>query len=221
MSRFLLFLCSGSYECWKAVNVNIFSLSRGYYAATFWSGYGTISVITHLWWTLLKRLPLSHCCYYVPLGLHELDAMNDQEVKDFRSKMLRISEERMQRVQMMTFTEWLQTCFSPQLESSAGTVITDGVDDWPADLKVTIHFDQSQVRVCNPVLKMLQAALCSACWSQWRRVEWCSFYTGMNQCNLEILIRPTFGCWLVHSITSTALQVFWLFLFLLLVVDIA
>lgn len=94
---------------------------------------------------------------FLPLGLHELDAINDQEVKDFRSKMFRMSEERMQRVQMMTYTEWLQACFSPQLEPTAGTAITDGLNDRPADLKVIIHFDQSQVRVLSPVWQMLES----------------------------------------------------------------
>uniref|UniRef100_A0A8C6L183 phosphatidylinositol-4,5-bisphosphate 3-kinase n=1 Tax=Nothobranchius furzeri TaxID=105023 RepID=A0A8C6L183_NOTFU len=78
------------------------------------------------------------------LGLHELDAINDQEVKDFRCKMFRITEEKMQQAQVMTCTEWLQACCSPQLEPTAVTLVTDGVNDRPADLKVFIHFDQSQ-----------------------------------------------------------------------------
>ncbi|XP_056138942.1 phosphatidylinositol 4,5-bisphosphate 3-kinase catalytic subunit beta isoform isoform X2 [Lampris incognitus] len=77
-------------------------------------------------------------------GLHELDALQDQEVKDFRSKMFRISEERMQHVQMMTWTEWVQACFSPQLQSTTGVTITDKPNEQPADIKVIIHFDQSQ-----------------------------------------------------------------------------
>lgn len=92
--------------------------------------------------TVYPTLSLS---YQLSLGLHELEAINDQEVKDFRCKMYRISEERMQRVQMMTSTEWLQACFSPELEPGAETAIPDGVNDRPADLKVIIHFDQSQV----------------------------------------------------------------------------
>lgn len=96
---------------------------------------------------------LLQCCngvlYSCSLGLHELDALNDQEVKDFRSKMFRISEERMQQIQMMAFSEWVQACYSPQLEPAAVTAITAGVNDAPVDLKVIIHFDQSQVRVCN------------------------------------------------------------------------
>ena len=71
--------------------------------------------------------------------------MNDQEVKDFRSKMFRLSEERMQQVQMMSCNEWLQACFSPQLEPPAvSAAITE-----PVDLKIIIHLDQSQVRGCT------------------------------------------------------------------------
>uniref|UniRef100_A0A8D2ZCU7 phosphatidylinositol-4,5-bisphosphate 3-kinase n=1 Tax=Scophthalmus maximus TaxID=52904 RepID=A0A8D2ZCU7_SCOMX len=87
-----------------------------------------------------ERLLDSKIGVLIGKGLHELDAMNDQEVKDFRSKTFRISEERMQGVQMMTCTEWLQSCFSPQLEPD----VADGAADWSADLKVIIHFDQSQ-----------------------------------------------------------------------------
>ncbi|XP_026185369.1 phosphatidylinositol 4,5-bisphosphate 3-kinase catalytic subunit beta isoform [Mastacembelus armatus] len=91
-----------------------------------------------------ERLLDSKIGVLIGKGLHELDAINEQEVKDFRSKMFRFSEERMQRVQMMTCTEWLQSCFSPQLEPAAGSAITDGVNDRPSDLKVIIHFDLSQ-----------------------------------------------------------------------------
>ncbi|XP_037320033.2 phosphatidylinositol 4,5-bisphosphate 3-kinase catalytic subunit beta isoform [Pungitius pungitius] len=93
-----------------------------------------------------ERLLDSKIGVLIGKGLHELDAINDQEVKDFRSKMFRLSEERMQKVQMMTCTEWLQACFSPQLEPPAGggAAVTEGLNDRPADLKVIIHFDQSQ-----------------------------------------------------------------------------
>lgn len=104
--------------------------------------------LTHLGFVSVTHL-------FHPLGLHELDAINDQEVKDFRSKMFRISEEKMQRVQMMTCAEWLQACFSPQLEPAAATAITDQVNDRPPDLKVIIHFDQSQVSFCIPSMEML------------------------------------------------------------------
>uniref|UniRef100_A0A1A7YDR8 phosphatidylinositol-4,5-bisphosphate 3-kinase n=1 Tax=Iconisemion striatum TaxID=60296 RepID=A0A1A7YDR8_9TELE len=91
-----------------------------------------------------ERLLDSKIGVLIGKGLHELDAINDQEVKDFRSKMFRFTEEKMQQAQVMTCTEWLQACCSPQLEPTAATILTDGVIDRPADLKVIIHFDQSQ-----------------------------------------------------------------------------
>uniref|UniRef100_A0A673X9I2 Phosphatidylinositol 3-kinase catalytic subunit type 3 n=1 Tax=Salmo trutta TaxID=8032 RepID=A0A673X9I2_SALTR len=97
-----------------------------------------------------ERLLDSKIGVLIGKGLHELDALQDQEVKDFRSKMFRISEEKMQQVQLMTWSEWLQACFSPQLEPGGGaTPVTDGVNDKQAEasLKVTMHFDQSQVQV--------------------------------------------------------------------------
>uniref|UniRef100_A0AAQ4NRU6 Phosphatidylinositol-4,5-bisphosphate 3-kinase catalytic subunit beta n=1 Tax=Gasterosteus aculeatus aculeatus TaxID=481459 RepID=A0AAQ4NRU6_GASAC len=78
-----------------------------------------------------ERLLDSKIGVLIGKGLHELDAINDQEVKDFRSKMFRLSEERMQKVQMMTCTEWLQACFSPQLEPPAGPAAPEGLNDRP------------------------------------------------------------------------------------------
>ncbi|XP_028975010.1 phosphatidylinositol 4,5-bisphosphate 3-kinase catalytic subunit beta isoform isoform X1 [Esox lucius] len=102
-----------------------------------------------------ERLLDSKIGVLIGKGLHELDALPDQEVKDFRSKMFRISEEKMQRVQLMNWSEWLQACFCPQLEPVVGAAAgTDGVNDKQAEtsLKVTIHFDQSQdtasLKVC-------------------------------------------------------------------------
>ncbi|KAJ7990571.1 hypothetical protein DPEC_G00301770 [Dallia pectoralis] len=102
-----------------------------------------------------ERLLDSKIGVLIGKGLHELDALPDQEVKDFRSKMFRISEEKMQRVQLMTWSEWLQACFSPQLEPPGGaTAAIDASNDKQAEasLKVTIHFDQSQdtasLKVC-------------------------------------------------------------------------
>uniref|UniRef100_A0AAZ3PH03 phosphatidylinositol-4,5-bisphosphate 3-kinase n=1 Tax=Oncorhynchus tshawytscha TaxID=74940 RepID=A0AAZ3PH03_ONCTS len=82
-----------------------------------------------------ERLLDSKIGVLIGKGLHELDALQDQEVKDFRSKMFRISEEKMQRVQLMTWSEWLQACFSPQLEPGGGaTPVTDGVNDKQAEV---------------------------------------------------------------------------------------
>ncbi|CAB1349192.1 unnamed protein product, partial [Coregonus sp. 'balchen'] len=87
-----------------------------------------------------------------------------ERLLDSKIGMFRISEEKMQRVQLMTWSEWLQACFSPQLEPGGGA--TDGVNDKQAEasLKVTMHFDQSQdtasLKVCpstSPTELMEQA----------------------------------------------------------------
>lgn len=75
-------------------------------------------------------------------GLHELDALQDQEVKDFRSKMKRISEERMQHMHMMSWEDWLRSCYSPQLETGS---VENLIDKHEGGIKITMHHDQSQV----------------------------------------------------------------------------
>ncbi|XP_063061973.1 phosphatidylinositol 4,5-bisphosphate 3-kinase catalytic subunit beta isoform [Engraulis encrasicolus] len=84
-------------------------------------------------------------------GLQELDSLEDQEVKEFRQKMQRITEENLQRLQMMSLGEWLSRSYSTQLDLAPtddviNTRLTEG------GIKVTIHYDQSQdtasVRVC-------------------------------------------------------------------------
>uniref|UniRef100_A0A9J7Y294 Phosphatidylinositol-4,5-bisphosphate 3-kinase catalytic subunit beta n=1 Tax=Cyprinus carpio carpio TaxID=630221 RepID=A0A9J7Y294_CYPCA len=75
-------------------------------------------------------------------GLHELDALQDQQVKDFRSKMKRISEEKMQRMQLMSWGEWLRSCYSTQLETES---VENLIDKHEGVIKITMHYDQSQV----------------------------------------------------------------------------
>lgn len=80
-------------------------------------------------------------------GLHELDALQDQEVKDFRSKMKRISEEKMQRMQLMSWGEWLRSCYSTQVETGS---LENLIDKHEGVIKITMHYDQSQV--CSVIL---------------------------------------------------------------------
>uniref|UniRef100_A0A8C2HSQ8 phosphatidylinositol-4,5-bisphosphate 3-kinase n=1 Tax=Cyprinus carpio TaxID=7962 RepID=A0A8C2HSQ8_CYPCA len=74
-------------------------------------------------------------------GLHELDALQDQEVKDFRSKMKRISEEKMQCMQLMSWGEWLRSCYSMTLEAGS---LENLIDKHEGVIKITMHYDQSQ-----------------------------------------------------------------------------
>ncbi|MBN3300650.1 PK3CB kinase, partial [Amia calva] len=89
-----------------------------------------------------ERLLDSKIGVLISKGLHELDALQDSEVKDFRSKMFRICEEKMQKLQMFTWMEWLQTCFSPQLDPCTPDSIQDKL--YEGMVKVTMHFNHSQ-----------------------------------------------------------------------------
>uniref|UniRef100_A0A672QRI2 phosphatidylinositol-4,5-bisphosphate 3-kinase n=1 Tax=Sinocyclocheilus grahami TaxID=75366 RepID=A0A672QRI2_SINGR len=87
-------------------------------------------------------------------GLHELDALQDQQVKDFRSKMKRISEEKMQRMQLMSWGEWLRSCYSTQLGTGS---LENLIDKHEGVIKITMHYDQSQV--CSVILIQVRAGL--------------------------------------------------------------
>uniref|UniRef100_A0A8C7TE68 phosphatidylinositol-4,5-bisphosphate 3-kinase n=1 Tax=Oncorhynchus mykiss TaxID=8022 RepID=A0A8C7TE68_ONCMY len=101
-----------------------------------------------------ERLLDSKIGVLIGKGLHELDALQDQEVKDFRSKMFRISEEKMQRVQLMTWSEWLQACFSPQLEPGGGaTPVTDGVNDKQAEASLKVWPSTSPSELMEQALR--------------------------------------------------------------------
>uniref|UniRef100_A0A8C1ZZ05 phosphatidylinositol-4,5-bisphosphate 3-kinase n=1 Tax=Cyprinus carpio TaxID=7962 RepID=A0A8C1ZZ05_CYPCA len=89
-------------------------------------------------------------------GLHELDALQDQEVKDFRSKMKRISEEKMQCMQLMSWGEWLRSCYSMTLEAGS---LENLIDKHEGVIKITMHYDQSQVSSVNLVCRVLQISL--------------------------------------------------------------
>ncbi|XP_036418277.1 phosphatidylinositol 4,5-bisphosphate 3-kinase catalytic subunit beta isoform isoform X2 [Colossoma macropomum] len=88
-----------------------------------------------------ERLLDSKIGVLIGKGLHELDALQDQEVKDFRIKMQRISEEKMLRVQTMSWGEWLQSCFPPQIEAGP---FEECYDRNEGDIKITMHYNQSQ-----------------------------------------------------------------------------
>ncbi|CAL8343536.1 unnamed protein product [Arctogadus glacialis] len=91
-----------------------------------------------------ERLLDSKIGVLIGKGLHELDALQAQEVKDFRAKMLRVSEARMQFYHAMTWSEWLQACFSPQMETTGAAPPAASSYSQEEYLKITIHFDQSQ-----------------------------------------------------------------------------
>uniref|UniRef100_A0A8C4X608 phosphatidylinositol-4,5-bisphosphate 3-kinase n=1 Tax=Erpetoichthys calabaricus TaxID=27687 RepID=A0A8C4X608_ERPCA len=75
-------------------------------------------------------------------GLQELDALEDPEVKDFRSKMKRISEEKMQKVQQFTCLEWAQKNFSASQEPHKPEVLNERLVG--NDMVVNIYSEQYQ-----------------------------------------------------------------------------
>ncbi|XP_006001345.1 phosphatidylinositol 4,5-bisphosphate 3-kinase catalytic subunit beta isoform [Latimeria chalumnae] len=89
-------------------------------------------------------------------GLQEFDALEDPEVKDFRSKMRRIGEAKMQTLQSLSWVDWLKYTFPPELEPTVPDNLQDKL--YGGNLVVAIHFDTCQdvfsFQICpdiNPV----------------------------------------------------------------------
>ncbi|XP_061492720.1 phosphatidylinositol 4,5-bisphosphate 3-kinase catalytic subunit beta isoform isoform X2 [Rhineura floridana] len=75
-------------------------------------------------------------------GLHEFDALQDPEVKEFRIKMRRISEEKMQAVVVLSWMDWLKYTYPPELEPGVQDNLQDKL--YGGNLVVAVHFDNCQ-----------------------------------------------------------------------------
>ncbi|MEE6500700.1 hypothetical protein FKM82_003893 [Ascaphus truei] len=75
-------------------------------------------------------------------GLHEFDSLKDNEVKEFRSKMRKISEEKIQSLLGLSWIQWLKCTFPPELEPSLPENIQDKL--YGGNLVVAVHFDSCQ-----------------------------------------------------------------------------
>uniref|UniRef100_A0A8C5TT70 phosphatidylinositol-4,5-bisphosphate 3-kinase n=1 Tax=Malurus cyaneus samueli TaxID=2593467 RepID=A0A8C5TT70_9PASS len=75
-------------------------------------------------------------------GLHEFDALQDPEVNDFRAKMRRISEEKIQSLVGLSWMDWLKHTYPPEQEP----VIPESIQDklYSGNLVVAVHFDNCQ-----------------------------------------------------------------------------
>uniref|UniRef100_A0A8C9F3X3 phosphatidylinositol-4,5-bisphosphate 3-kinase n=1 Tax=Pavo cristatus TaxID=9049 RepID=A0A8C9F3X3_PAVCR len=75
-------------------------------------------------------------------GLHEFDALQDPEVNDFRSKMRRISEEKIQSLVGLSWMDWLKHTYPPEQEP----VVPENFQDklYSGNLVVAVHFDNCQ-----------------------------------------------------------------------------
>ncbi|XP_033006120.1 phosphatidylinositol 4,5-bisphosphate 3-kinase catalytic subunit beta isoform [Lacerta agilis] len=72
-------------------------------------------------------------------GLHEFDALQDPEVKEFRIKMRRISEEKMQSLVGLSWMDWLKYTYPPHLEPATQENLQDKL--YGGNLVVAVHFD--------------------------------------------------------------------------------
>nr|XP_042709502.1 phosphatidylinositol 4,5-bisphosphate 3-kinase catalytic subunit beta isoform isoform X2 [Chrysemys picta bellii] len=75
-------------------------------------------------------------------GLHEFDALQDPEVKEFRSKMRRISEEKLLSLVGLSWVDWLKHSYPPEQEPSVPENFQDKL--YGGNLVVAIHFDKCQ-----------------------------------------------------------------------------
>ncbi|XP_007422311.1 phosphatidylinositol 4,5-bisphosphate 3-kinase catalytic subunit beta isoform [Python bivittatus] len=75
-------------------------------------------------------------------GLHEFDALQDPEIKEFRIKIRQISEEKMQSLVGLSSMDWLKHTHPPELEPA----IQDNIQDklYGGNLVVAVHFDNCQ-----------------------------------------------------------------------------
>ncbi|XP_078522239.1 phosphatidylinositol 4,5-bisphosphate 3-kinase catalytic subunit beta isoform isoform X2 [Lissotriton helveticus] len=75
-------------------------------------------------------------------GLHEFDALKDPEVKEFRNKMRKISETKMQSLLGLSWIDWLKRTFPPELEPSIPENFQDRL--FRGNLVVSVHFEDCQ-----------------------------------------------------------------------------
>ncbi|KAK2514372.1 Pik3cb [Columba guinea] len=75
-------------------------------------------------------------------GLHEFDALQDPEVNDFRAKMRKISEEKIQSLVGLSWMDWLKHTYPPEQEP----VIPESFQDklYNGNIVVAVHFDNCQ-----------------------------------------------------------------------------
>ncbi|XP_062901982.1 phosphatidylinositol 4,5-bisphosphate 3-kinase catalytic subunit beta isoform [Mobula hypostoma] len=72
-------------------------------------------------------------------GLHEFDALTDAEVKEFRCKMRKISEENMLKCRGLSWMDWLQHNFPPDIDATSVNSAEDKLHK--ENFLVVIRFD--------------------------------------------------------------------------------
>ncbi|XP_053165525.1 phosphatidylinositol 4,5-bisphosphate 3-kinase catalytic subunit beta isoform isoform X2 [Hemicordylus capensis] len=95
-------------------------------------------------------------------GLHEFDALQDPEINEFRIKMRRISEEKLQSHVGLSWLDWLKLTYPPEQEPAIQENLQDKL--YGGNLVVAVHFDNCQyIHSCvmNRTLPQLTLVECS------------------------------------------------------------
>ncbi|MBZ3886409.1 Phosphatidylinositol 4,5-bisphosphate 3-kinase catalytic subunit beta isoform [Sciurus carolinensis] len=75
-------------------------------------------------------------------GLHEFDALKDPEVNEFRRKMRKFSEEKIQSLVGLSWIDWLKQTYPPEHEPSTLENLEDKL--YGGKLIVAVHFENCQ-----------------------------------------------------------------------------
>ncbi|XP_053454876.1 phosphatidylinositol 4,5-bisphosphate 3-kinase catalytic subunit beta isoform isoform X2 [Nycticebus coucang] len=75
-------------------------------------------------------------------GLHEFDALKDPEVNEFRRKMRKFSEEKIQSLVGLSWMDWLKQTYPPEHEPSIFENLEDKL--YGGKLIVAVHFESCQ-----------------------------------------------------------------------------
>ncbi|XP_073088362.1 phosphatidylinositol 4,5-bisphosphate 3-kinase catalytic subunit beta isoform isoform X4 [Manis javanica] len=75
-------------------------------------------------------------------GLHEFDALKDPEVNEFRIKMRKFSEEKIQSLVGLSWMDWLKQTYPPEHEPSVLENLEDKL--YGGKLIVAVHFENRQ-----------------------------------------------------------------------------
>ncbi|GAB1294563.1 Phosphatidylinositol 4,5-bisphosphate 3-kinase catalytic subunit beta isoform [Apodemus speciosus] len=75
-------------------------------------------------------------------GLHEFDALKDPEVNEFRRKMRKFSEDKIQSLVGLSWIDWLKHTYPPEHEPSVLEDLEDKL--YGGKLVVAVHFENSQ-----------------------------------------------------------------------------
>lgn len=81
--------------------------------------------------------------YKISVGLHEFDALKDPEVNEFRRKMRKFSEDKIQSLVGLSWIDWLKHTYPPEHEPSVLENLEDKL--YGGKLIVAVHFENSQV----------------------------------------------------------------------------